>query len=228
MIIKGIQKLTLIDYPGHIACTIFTFGCNFRCPFCYNRSLVIDDSTPAIPMNEVFDFLSERREFLEGVVVCGGEPCIHSDLPDFIAKVKQMGFLVKLDTNGTNPGMLSDLISQNLIDYVAMDVKAPWQKYEQVVKVRVRLKDIKESFNLMVKSGIDHEVRTTVVPKIHTEKDVVKIARQVRKAKRYFLQQFAPLKTLDPSFMRVKPFSLEHLKRMQEKCNRYLPTALRI
>jgi pyruvate formate lyase activating enzyme len=228
MIVKGIQKLTLIDYPGHIACTIFTFGCNFRCPFCYNRSLVIDDSTPAIPMGEVFDFLSERREFLEGVVVCGGEPCIHSDLPDFIAKVKRMGFLVKLDTNGTNPSMLEDLIHKNLLDYVAMDIKAPWQKYEQVVKVRVKLKDIKQSFNLVVNSGIDHEVRTTVVPKIHTEKDVVRIAHQVRKAKRYFLQQFAPLKTLDPSFMRVKPFSLERLKRMQEKCNRYLPTALRI
>jgi pyruvate formate lyase activating enzyme len=228
MIIKGLQKLTLIDYPGQIACTIFTFGCNFRCPFCYNAGLVIDDSTPTIPEEEILNFLRERKGFLTGVCITGGEPTLHADLPQFIYRIKRMGYLVKLDTNGTNPRMVENLILRGLVDYVAMDIKAPWEKYNQIVKVEVDLDEIKKTFDLIVRSSIDHEIRTTVVPRIHTQADIVTIARQIKQAERYYLQQFQPIKTLDPQFMRLKPFDVEELEKMCKKCNRYLPTRLRM
>lgn len=228
MIIKGIQKLTLIDYPGKIACTLFTFGCNFRCPFCFNSSLVVDDSTPAVREEEMMKFLHERSGWLEGVCVSGGEPTLHGDLPEFIERVRGLGYRVKLDTNGTSPKMLEKLLNEDLLDYVAVDVKAPLQKYSEVVRAEVNVEDLRRTLELVIGSGVEHEVRTTVVPTIHSKQDIVAIAREVGAAKVYFLQQFRPIKTLDPRFMDVKPYPIDYLIELRDLCSRYVPTRVRV
>ncbi len=228
MIIKGIQKLTLIDYPGKIACTLFTFGCNFRCPFCFNSSLVVDDSTPAVREEEMMKFLHERSGWLEGVCVSGGEPTLHGDLPEFIERVRGLGYRVKLDTNGTSPKMLEKLLNEDLLDYVAVDVKAPLQKYSEVVRAEVNVEDLRRTLELVIGSGVEHEVRTTVVPTIHSKQDIVAIAREVGAAKVYFLQQFRPIKTLDLRFMDVKPYPIDYLIELRDLCSRYVPTRVRV
>jgi pyruvate formate lyase activating enzyme len=214
MIIKGLQKLTLIDYPGKVACTIFTFGCNFRCRYCHNPELVFDDGTKPIEEGEIFKFLSERKGFLDGVCVTGGEPTLHKDLPHFLAKIKGMGFLTKLDTNGTNPKMLKHLIDGGLLDYIAMDIKAPLEKYEKVVRVKVNEENIKRSINLIRESGIDYEFRTTLVPELLNKDDILAIGRWLQGAKRFYIQQFRGIKTLDKNFVSKKPYSEEELEEL--------------
>ena len=145
MIIKGLEKQTVLDYPGKLACTIFMFGCNFRCGFCHNPELIIDDGRPEIKQDEVLDFLEKRRGFLDGVCITGGEPTLNNDLPDFISKIKSMGLSVKLDTNGTNPEMLEDLIKKDLVDYIAMDIKAPLESYDKIANVNVNKENIQRS-----------------------------------------------------------------------------------
>ena len=216
MIIKGLQKLTLIDYPGKIACTIFTFGCNFRCRYCHNPELVFDNGTKPIEDREIFKFLSERKGFLDGVCVTGGEPTLHRDLPHFLAKIKGMNFLAKLDTNGTNPRMLKYLIDEDLLDYIAMDIKAPLERYEEVVRVKVNEENIKRSINLIKESGINYEFRTTVVPELLNKEDILAIGRWLQGAKRFYIQQFRGIKTLDKNFVSKKPYSEEEL---EEFCN---------
>lgn len=216
MIIRGLQKLTLIDYPGKIACTIFTFGCNFRCRYCHNPELVFDNGTKPIEEREIFKFLSERKGFLDGVCVTGGEPTLHKDLPHFLAKIKGMSFLTKLDTNGTNPKMLKYLIDEGLLDYVAMDIKAPLEKYEKVVRAKVNEENIKRSINLIKESGINYEFRTTVVPELLNKDDILAIGRWLQGAKRFYIQQFRGIKTLDKNFVSKKPYSEEEL---EEFCN---------
>jgi len=136
--IKGLQKTTLVDYPNKVACTIFLPRCNFRCGFCYNKDLVIDyDRLPSIQEEEIINFLKEKKKWLDGVVFTGGEPTLHRELPNFIKKIKEMGFLVKIDTNGTNPKMLKELIDNNIVDYIAMDIKAPLEKYDKITGVNV-------------------------------------------------------------------------------------------
>ena len=212
MIIKGLQKLTLIDYLGKIACTIFTFGCNFRCRYCHNPELVFDNGAKPIQEREIFKFLSERKGFLDGVCVTGGEPTLHEDLPHFLAKIKGMSFLTKLDTNGTNPKMLEYLIDEGLLDYIAMDIKAPLEKYEKVVRVKVNEENIKRSINLIKESGINYEFRTTVVPELLNKDDILAIGRWLQGAKRFYIQQFRGIKTLDKIFISKKPYSEEELE----------------
>jgi pyruvate formate lyase activating enzyme len=190
-------------------------------------SLVIDDSTPAIPESEIFRFLRARRGFLDGVAISGGEPTLHPDLPKFIRRIRRLGYQVKLDTNGTNPAMLEQLIGDRLVDYIAMDIKAPFEKYEQVVKVRVRIGDVRRSYALIVSSPIDHEMRTTVVPHIHSRADILCMASQIRRARRYYLQQFKPIKTIDPRFMHYRPPGRQELEALAKACTRYLPTLVR-
>ncbi|MCX8183798.1 MAG: anaerobic ribonucleoside-triphosphate reductase activating protein [Crenarchaeota archaeon] len=215
MIIKGIQKLSLIDYPGRVACTLFTFGCNFRCPYCHNPELVIDDGTPLIPERDVLRFLDERKGFLNGVCITGGEPSLHDDLPGFIRRVKGLGYSVKLDTNGTSPEMLRRLIGERLVDYIAMDVKAPLEKYENVVRVKVDASRIAESVKI-VKAFPEHEFRTTVVPELLVREDILAIARWLKGARRFFIQQFKPTKTLDKTFLEKQVYLTGELEKI---CN---------
>ncbi len=212
MIIGGLQKSTLIDFPGRLAATVFLSGCNLRCPWCYSKELVLPQdikTQPKIPEKEFFDFLEQRKELLEGIVICGGEPTIHKDLPDFIKKIKKMGYLVKLDTNGSNPKMLKNLIGQKLIDYVAMDVKLPKERYQEVLGVDV--KNIEASIKILKEGRVDYEFRSTIVPTIHTKEDVIEMARWIKGAKKYYLQNFLPEKTIDPGFERQRPYPDEDL-----------------
>lgn len=193
--------MTLIDYPGKVACTVFTIGCNFFCPFCHNPELVDPEKIkkqPVISEKVFFDFLTSRKGDLDGVCITGGEPTIHKDLPRFIKKIRNLGFSVKLDTNGSNPEMIKKLIDSKLIDYIAMDIKGP-------------LQIPKKSVELIKNSGIDYEFRTTVVPILHTKEDILEIARELSPAKKYFLQQFRPGKNLNQSFEKEKPYSIEKL-----------------
>jgi len=201
MVIGGIQRFSLIDYPGRIACVIFTQGCNFRCPYCYNRSLVLPRFYgEPLPEEEVLSFLKTRRGLVEAVVVSGGEPTVQEDLPEFLGKLREMGFLLKLDTNGTHPETVKELIISGIIDYVAMDVKAPLARYREVVREEVNLQNIVLSTTLLLSSGVDYEFRTTLVRELISEKDILRIAETlIRGAKRYALQRFVATDTLvDP------------------------------
>ena len=181
MIFRGIQKVTLLDYPEHIACTLFTGGCNFRCPFCHNSSLVFDKNPARISEEEVLEFLKKRRNCRQGVCITGGEPTIHMDLPDFIAKVKALGYDVKLDTNGTAPTMLKDLVKSKLVNYVAMDVKHTRVSYADATGIPEGplLERVEESINYLLSGAINYEFRTTVVKELHTPEAVGEIARQI-------------------------------------------------
>jgi len=217
--IGGLKKVTLIDYPGRIAATVFLCGCNFRCPWCYSSELVLPEKIkkqPRISEKDFFNFLKERKELLEGVVICGGEPTVHKDLPFFLKKIKKLGYLVKIDTNGSNPGMLKKLIDEKLIDYVAMDIKAPKEKYSKAVGAKVDVKKIQKSIDILRKSKVDYEFRSTIIPGVHNKKDIIDMARWIRGGKAYYLQQFRPEKTIDPKFEKIKPYSQEYLIEIQK------------
>ena len=211
MIIKGLQRHTLIDYPGKIACVVFTFGCNFRCGYCHNPELIVDDGRPEISQQEVLDFLKERVGFLDGVVISGGEPTLNGDLPNFISKIKQMGFSVKLDTNGTNPKMLKELMDRNLLDYIAMDIKGPLEDYDKIANVKVDIDKIKKSVDI-VKNFRDYEFRTTAVPELFDTNIARKIGEWLDGSKRFYLQQFRGIKNLDKSFNGKSSFSKNDLE----------------
>lgn len=229
MKIRGIVKQSLVDYPGEIAAVVFTQGCNLRCPFCHNGHLVtkpgkiIDDY---IPEQEILNFLADRTSFLDALVISGGEPTLHSDLPDFIRKVKEQGYLVKLDTNGTNCAMLEYLIKNNLIDYVAMDIKAPVElKAYQNACGHISPEDffnIRNSINLLMNADIKTEFRTTVVPSLHTEEDIMAIAEYIKGAELYSLQQFNPEVTLNPGYGMVVPYNKDEMERLADKCRPYV------
>ena len=191
MKLYGLQKLTLLDYPGHTACTVFTGGCNFRCPFCHNAGLVTRiDPTATMEEEAFFAFLEKRRGILDGVCITGGEPLMQPDIRPFIEKIKNLGFGVKLDTNGSFPDKLEELIDSGLIDYVAMDVKNTIDKYSETAGVAVDTDAIEKSLDLLLEGRVDYEFRTTVVKELHTEEDIKKIASRIRGAKRFFLQNF--------------------------------------
>ncbi len=179
MLIGGLQKMTLIDYPDKIACTVFVAGCNFRCPWCYSRELVLPEKIkkqPCITEKEFFDFLKSRQGLLEGVVVCGGEPCLNKKLPRFVKKIKDLGYAVKIDTNGSNPDILKYLIDKRLIDYVAMDIKSPKEKYQKITAKKLNIKNIEKSILLLLENKVDYEFRTTIIPGLFEKKDIIKIA----------------------------------------------------
>ena len=197
MKLAGLQKLTLLDFPGELACTVFTQGCNMRCPFCQNADLVLPDrfaENAQIPEEEFFRFLEGRKGRLGGVAITGGEPTLHSDLPDFMRKIREMGFRVKLDTNGTNPGMLKQIVGEGLADYVAMDVKNTMAKYPLTVGIpdaeQQMLEKIRESIAFLMEDTVPYEFRTTVVGGLHTAEDIEDMARQLQGAKAWYLQQF--------------------------------------
>lgn len=189
---SGFQKLTLLDYPEKTACTLFTAGCNFRCPFCHNAALVTHiDNTNFFTEEYVLDYLKKRKGVLDGVCITGGEPLMHKELPEFIKKVKEQGFLVKLDTNGSYPKRLTDLIDSGIIDYVAMDIKNCKEKYSETADCSEEdLLNVEKSIELLKQKKIDFEFRTTVVREYHTVDDIKKIATWIVGADKYFLQNF--------------------------------------
>ncbi|MEA2092840.1 MAG: anaerobic ribonucleoside-triphosphate reductase activating protein [Patescibacteria group bacterium] len=225
MKIGGLQKLTLIDYPGSVACTVFLSGCNFRCPWCYSAELVLPEKIEnqvEIEQKEFFKFLERREKTLDGVVICGGEATTNPSLPEFARKIKEMGFKVKLDTNGSNPQMLNRLLKEKLLDYIAMDVKNSFEKYSETVGVDCDIEKIKKSIDLIKNSGIDYEFRTTLVPGIHTEEDIEKIGKAVKSAEKYFLQNFLPEKTIYGGFVEKTPFTKEQLEKFKEKVSPFV------
>lgn len=223
MLIGGLHKVSLINYPGRISAVVFTQGCVFRCPYCHNPELVNPKLfTKTIPEDEVLNFLEKRKGKLDAVVITGGEPTIQKDLPEFIKKIKAMGFLVKLDTNGVNPEMLAGLLDEKLLDYVAMDVKAPLEKYEKIVKAKAVLADIERSIKLIMSSAVDYEFRTTVVKDFLSKKDILKIGEMIKGAKRYVLQKFVPSKTLDKKFMKAATYSDEEFEELRAELDRHI------
>jgi pyruvate formate lyase activating enzyme len=217
MRIGGLQKFSLIDYPGKVACVIFTQGCNFRCGYCHNPELVVPQQfCPTIPQENVLEFLKKRRNHLQGVVVSGGEATLQGDLIDFVVQVKSLGYLVKLDTNGSQPDKLRKLVDLKLVDYIAMDVKARFDRYEEAVGVPVDREKIKESIELIIGSGISHEFRTTVVKSLCLSADLVEIGRMIRGSEHYRLQQFRREQSvLDPSLIMQEHFSDDEFKDLQ-------------
>ena len=190
MKIFGIEKFSMVDWDGKIVCTLFASGCNFRCPFCHNSSLALAEGNE-IDHNEIFNFLEKRKGLLDGVCISGGEPTLHHDLEEFVKKIKDMGFKVKLDTNGTNPTAVQSLIEKNLVDYIAMDVKNSLHKYPTTTGTKsVSLDDILQSISIIKKSGIPHEFRTTIINEFHAEEDIKLIADMIDGCDGYFLQKY--------------------------------------
>lgn len=215
MIIGGLEKLTLLDYPEHLAAIVFTFGCNFRCPFCYNPGLVLPEKKEDLNVvnnEDLLFFLKERFGRLEAVVISGGEPTLHKDLPEFIKKIKEIGYLVKLDTNGTNPQMLEFLIKESLIDYIAMDIKGCPEDYGKLSGARVNFKNIEKSVKIIMNSKLPYEFRTTLVPGLVNESSFVSMAKFIKGAKKWYLQNFkSDVNLIDPSLFNRKSFSSQEM-----------------
>jgi len=218
MLIGGLQKFSVLDYPGHISAIIFTKGCNFKCQFCYNPMLVYPSKKDhtLILENDLFYFLKKRIGKLDSVVITGGEPTVQQDLPKFIQKIKKLNYLVKLDTNGTNPEMLKNLIQKNLINYIAMDIKAPLEKYNQITGVEVDFNKIQKSIKIIMQSNLPYEFRTTVVPKFLDTEDIKKIGELIQGAKKWFLQNFKSNTDLVSKKLENKSAFLN--KKMKEMC----------
>ncbi len=223
MIIKGFQPLTLIDFPGQLASIIFTAGCNLRCPYCYNKPLAVN-SPELIQLDEekIFSFLKTRKGLIDGVVITGGEPTLHNGLPSFIKKIKELGFLVKLDTNGTNPEMIKELIDNNLIDYIAMDIKNSLKNYEKTTIIKVPIENIKASVKIIMDSSINYEFRTTSLPKLISKEDFLEIGEWLKGAKKYCLQQFKKADSIiDLSYLNENSYSEEELKNIKNLLTPY-------
>jgi pyruvate formate lyase activating enzyme len=216
MTIGGLQKLTLTDFPGRLSAIIFTRGCNFRCPYCHNPELV-DPLRYVEPLSEeeVFSFLQARIGELDGVVVTGGEPTIHSDLARLLRKLKRLGFSVKLDTNGSAPEMISQLIADSLLDYVAIDIKASADSYERAAGVTVDTAAVRSCVERVVSAGLPHEVRMTVVDPLMSLRCAQGVAQMARGCKLFFVQPFQPSKSLDPGLLALPRPSVEELDRIR-------------
>ncbi|MBU4217245.1 anaerobic ribonucleoside-triphosphate reductase activating protein [Candidatus Parcubacteria bacterium] len=239
MIIGGLEKFSLIDYPGHLAAIVFTSGCNFRCHFCYNPMLVepgrissSDDKEKGrslgtgfnqIQESDLFEFLQTRVGKIDAVVVTGGEPTLHHDLPEFIKKLKDLGFKVKLDTNGTNPQALKNLLEQSLIDYIAMDIKGPFEKYDLVVGAQINKDDLAETISLIKASGLSYEFRSTIVPGLHEFDDVAKMGEMIKGAQKWFLQPFkSDVELVNNAFKNATTYSDADMEKMCEVGKMYV------
>lgn len=227
MMIGGIQKFSLVDFPGKTSAVLFLSGCNMRCGYCHNPELVLPEKfNPCLDENEVDDFLERRQGKLDGIVVSGGEPTIHRDLPELLAKLKSMGFSVKLDSNGTNPEMLKSIIDRRLVDYLAMDIKGPLERYSEITKRPVNTDHIQESISMIINSSLAHEFRTTVVKSQLAAQDFRKIALLIKGAGMYFLQKFSPGRTLDVQFEQYDSYSNEELSAFQKIVSPFVQACL--
>jgi len=220
MKIGGLQKLTLIDYPGKTAATVFLIGCNFKCGFCHNPELIDVNEKEVISEKEFFDFLKKRKGLLDGICITGGEPTIVSDLFSFIKKIKDLGFLVKLDTNGSNPEVLKELI--NSLDYIAMDVKTSMERYNKAIGREIDLNNINKSINLIKNSNINYEFRTTVIPGLVDKNDIASIGKWLKGTKKIVLQQFRNKKVLDKKFEKIKPYPDEDFYKFKKILEKYI------
>ena len=205
--IGGLQKSSLIDYPEKISAIIFTQGCNFKCPYCHNPELIKFSTDSSIDESVLFNFLKTRINKLDAVVITGGEPTLHKGLPEFIKQIKDLGFLVKLDTNGTNPEMLQELLDKKLIDYVAMDIKAPIERYPEIVCAKVDAEAVLKSIEILKSSEVDFEFRTTVVKSQLLHEDFEKIGELINGSEKYYLQKFVPTKVLNEEFLKETTYS---------------------
>ena len=197
MKIHGLAKMTLLDFPGKVACTVFLGQCDFRCPYCHNYELVDGSAPPVMEKEELLSFLSRRQGLLDGVAVTGGEPCLNRELPGLLMDIREMGFMTKLDTNGNHPAMLKEILDRGLADYVAMDIKNSPEKYAATVgRDRIDLQPVLESIRLLKEGRTDYEFRTTVVDELHQAEDFEKIGRMIAGAQRYFLQSFTDRDTV--------------------------------
>ena len=211
--IKGIEKFSSRDFPGHISSTIFLGGCTFRCPYCHNSQLVLSPETiPSLAPDFFLSYLDGRKGWLEAVCFTGGEPLLHEDLEELIRVVRERGLLVKIDTNGSFPDRLEALLALGLVDWVAMDVKAPLERYREVTRSNVDLERVVRSADLLRGSGVKHTFRTTVVPGLVGKEDVIKIGEWLNGAESYLVQQFVPQTTIDPAYLEVKPFGRTDLE----------------
>lgn len=222
MRIGGFQKFSLIDYPGKTCAIIFTTGCNFRCRYCHNPELVIPDQyAPEIQLESIFAFLKTRQGKLDAVQITGGEPTQHADLVELIKRIKSMGLLVKLDSNGSRPEILKNIINQKLVDYLAIDIKAPLADYAQVMGWQVPVEKLQESIRLIMGSGVDYEFRTTIVKSLLSKDDLREIAKTIKGAKRYFLQQFLPAKLVDDSMNSESCYTPAELEELAQEFRKY-------
>lgn len=226
LVIKGFLDTSFLDWDGKIVSVVFLPYCNFRCPFCHNGGLVTQpEKLETIPVAKVLAFVKEHPDFLDGVCITGGEPVLHVDqgLVEFIEELKKLNLLVKLDTNGTDPELIGRLLGRKLVDYIAMDVKGPLdERYYKLCGVKTDLAKIKRSIALIIKSGIESEFRTTVVPNLLYLNDIEDLAREIKGAKKFVLQQFDPRNTLDPALAAYEPYPMEKLQEMAELAKRYV------
>ena len=225
MVFGGFQKLTLLDYPGKVACILFTKGCNFYCPFCHNALLVknvIEEQS--ITEEEVLDYLEKRQGILEGVCISGGEPLLHKDLDDFLQKVKNLGYFVKLDTNGSFPEKLKSLVSLGLVDYVAMDIKNSFEKYAITSGCeKINISDIEMCIDYLLADNIDYEFRTTVAEELHSVDDIEKISCKIKGAKKYYIQNFVDSGNILGE--NLHPVSCDEIEKMKNIALKYVKTA---
>jgi pyruvate formate lyase activating enzyme len=228
--IRGFLETSFLDWDGKVSSIVFLPGCNFKCPYCSNWLLVHEPgSLPEVKLDKIDHFLTERKDFIDGVVITGGEPTIHPWLPELIKHFKDMGLLVKLDTNGTNPKMLQRLVTRDsrLVDYVAMDIKAPLnEKYDIACGTKVNLAEIKESIKLIMASGIDHEFRTTVIPNLLGEREIEEIAKTIAGAKKYALQQFVPAHSMIKEMQSLDPHPAETILALAETAKKYVKATI--
>lgn len=221
MNIGGFQKTSLLDYPDKISAIVWTVGCNFNCPFCYNSNLVSGD-VELFPENEIFGLLEKRKGLLDALVISGGEPLMQKDIADFCKKVKQLGFLVKIDTNGMFPDKLKELIDKKLVDYIAMDIKAPKKKYSELAGKKVDISKIEQSIDIINKSKIGYEFKTTFVPELLKKEDIIEIAKWLKDSEKYYLQQFKnDAQLLSSKLQNIAPHPKEYLLETLEKIKPY-------
>lgn len=224
----ALQKTTLIDYPGVVACTVFVYGCNFRCPFCHNPEFVSEKSgSDLLSEEEVMKFLKKRADILDGVVLCGGEPLIHSEIIPIIKKIKKLGYKIKVDTNGSRPDMIKRLLKERLVDYIAMDVKNSMIMYDMTAGKKVEKKKILESIKLIREAGdssgqIDYEFRTTFVPTLHSIESTEELGELLKGVKRFSVQAFKPSRCVDESFNFVPPFTEKEMKKFKKIMEKYV------
>ena len=225
MRLGGLQKMTLLDFPGRVACTVFTVGCNFRCPFCHNSSLVLSPDLPELSQAEFFAFLQKRRGLLDGVAITGGEPLLHADLPAFLEQIRALGYAVKLDTNGAFPDRLRAVLEAGLADYVAMDVKNSREKYEQTAGVTGILPQVEQSAALLMGGSTPFEFRTTLVDELHESADFAAIGRWIAGTERYFIQGFVDSGDILAGGGRFHAASAEKTTACLEAVRPYVPNA---
>ena len=228
MNIRGLYKTSLVDFPGKISSVVFTGGCNLRCGYCHNPDMVLDCANlEKIEEEDFFRFLSGRKNLIDGVTVTGGEPSLHVDLPDFLKRIKDSGFLVKLDTNGFSPGVIENVVTLGLADYIALDVKSSPGKYAAVTGTNLPFAGVLSTINILKNSGIDFELRTTCIPGLVTIEDIVEIGGVTGRVKKYSLQQFVNTGNLiDPSFRELSPYPVPYLEAMKEECLKFADTCI--